>query len=278
MSSIKIVLPDSIVSIIQEVVETVRQQNGINSELVKDSIFGILESHCTVIYYPLTNEKNRGFHIKKLVNDSLEDFVYINTDKTVEQQVFTAAHELGHIFKVYDKVCNMALQRDITLDRMDQDYEEKVTDRFAAELLMPEDIFRKATIDYSTELNMKNDVSLLQILKLIAKLMDSFMSPFNAVRKRLYEIRVIDDKADNYMSDRKVLLEKMIDCMKRDDNRLISSKTDVKTISGLRELLESAVKNDSVDRSLIQKIRADFGIEELEVPDNLTINLFGAES
>ena len=70
---------------------------------IKEGIFGMLESSCTVLYYSI-DDVNCGFHVKKIVGDRLEDFVYINTNKAVEIQIFTAAHELGHIWQVAEKV------------------------------------------------------------------------------------------------------------------------------------------------------------------------------
>ena len=33
---------------------------------IRDDIFGILENQCTVVYFPIEDKKNRGFHIKKM--------------------------------------------------------------------------------------------------------------------------------------------------------------------------------------------------------------------
>ena len=104
---------------------------------IKDGIFNILEEKCTVIYYPFPEEKNRGFHLKKIVGNELRDFVYINTGKTIEQQVFTAAHEMGHVWNVSKKVRDLAINKGLEIGDID---DEKVTDRFAAELLMPKHI------------------------------------------------------------------------------------------------------------------------------------------
>ena len=68
---------------IQDIITDIKEQCIIQNTAIRDSIFSILENHCTVIYYPMENEKNRGFHIKKIVKDNLEDFVYINTAKPI---------------------------------------------------------------------------------------------------------------------------------------------------------------------------------------------------
>lgn len=274
MNRKEIVLPKDIVLIIQQIVQDYKKDNHLE-EVVKDGIFDLLESKCTVIYYPFPDEKNRGFYIRKLVKDKLEDFVYINTEKTVEYQVFTAAHELGHIYRVYNKVCDIAHSQGVVLDRDDREYEEKITNRFAAELLMPESMFRKKIKDYADELDLKHNPSVVGILKLIAKLMDYFMSSFNAVRKRLFEVGVIDKSSNEKLSHHKETLGMIIDMLKQDDNALINSKTGVKTISGLRGFLEEAEKVSTVDKSLICKIKADFELEDIDFQDDFIISFSG---
>lgn len=95
---------EKIVRAIQDVIIQIRKEYVINNTIIRDDVLGILEKYCTVLYYPLPQEKNCGFHIKKIVKQELKDFVYINTAKPLETQVFTAAHELGHIWKVAEKV------------------------------------------------------------------------------------------------------------------------------------------------------------------------------
>jgi len=267
----EIVLSNEIIKIIKNIVLEIKSNNNINS-IVKDAVFQILEKKCTVIYYPLSDEKNRGFHIKRLVNDKLEDFVYINTDKTIEQQVFTAAHELGHIYKVYDRVVDLASGVGIDLDINDQDYEEKVTDRFAAEFIMPENEFIDFVTDYATNNNFKERVLVFDMLKLIAKLMDDFMSPFNAVRKRLYEIEAIDAASDQYLRDNKIELEKYVDSLKNDENSLINGNTGVKTISGLRSFIDKASSSVDTDKVLIKKIKKEFGLEDIVLTDQIVFS------
>ena len=91
-------------NVIREIVSHIKKECIIQNTAIRDDIFSILEDKCTVMYYPLQNEKNRGFHIKRIVKNQLEDFVYINTAKPIVEQIFTAAHELGHIFEVSKKV------------------------------------------------------------------------------------------------------------------------------------------------------------------------------
>ena len=248
---------------IRKEIEKIRKENHM-AIIVKDSIFDVLNKKCTVIYYPLPDEKNRGFHIKKLVGDKLEDFVYINTDKTVEQQVFTAAHEMGHVCNVFKDIALLAELDGLEVDLDDEDFEEKVTDRFAAELLMPETEFKQKTHKYLNSIGAEDYVLLPDLMKIIAELMDDFLAPFNAVRKRLYEIGAISDSVDNYLRENKIKLEKYIDVIKKDENSLINSKTSIRMIPGLRDLINDASSRADVDKGLIEKIKADFAVEDID--------------
>ena len=266
-----IVLTRDIVLDIQKVViEIMKEHLSSPDYIIKEGIFDILEKKCTVIYYPLSNEINRGFHIRRLVKDKIEDFVYINTEKTVEQQVFTAAHELGHIYDVYSKVCDLTRKRGENLDKFDQDFEEKVTDRFAAELIMPEVIFTEITKEYIKSNKLSNHTSLFGLLVMMAKLMDYFTSPFDAIRKRLFETDFIDDKTNRLFSDNKDELIKIIELLKKEDNSVINSKTEVKTISGLRSVINEAIKCEKTDKNLIKKLKNDFELEDVDKIDQQT--------
>ncbi len=262
-----IILTNDVVKDIQELIKEIKEECGIPVDSISQGqIFGILEEHCTVIYYPLKNERNRGFHIQRLVKGELQDFVYINTEMTYEQQVFTAAHELGHIFKVYSKVCDKSKKKGIDLNPDDLDYEEKVTDRFAAEFIMPEDVFIKR----AEKLEINNTQSLNDLLRKICILMGEFLSPFDAVRKRLYEVGQISLSTNNYISAQKEKLDILINKFKKDENTTTNAVTRVKTISGLREFIHSASKCDSTDKMLLNRLKSDFNFEEI---DNLDVNL-----
>ena len=71
----------------------------------------------------------------------------INTNNTRERQAFSATHELGHICRVDQRV------RERVPFECDNDAEmnEKIIDRFAAELLMPRDLFIEAINNWFKE-------------------------------------------------------------------------------------------------------------------------------
>lgn len=263
---------DVIVGLIKKVISQLRNDIEI-PRIVKEAIFELLGSRCTIIYYPLENEINRGFHIKKIVNGKLEDFVYINTDKTMEQQVFTAAHEMGHVFKISNEVQKLASGIGFELE-MNDELEEQITDRFAAELLMPEEEFRHLFAKNIEEFGYSNQITLLQLFRVIAKLMDDFMCPYNSVRKRLFEVGLLkDDELQKYLKNNKKKHEELAEVLKKDNNSPINSTTNVKTISGLRSLIEKASVSANVDLMLVEHIKKAFELEDVTTDGDLTIEI-----
>ena len=57
--------------------------------------------------------------------------MYINTAKTIAEQVFAAAHELGHVWGVATQVWELAGEHGV----LESKIEERIINRFAAELL-----------------------------------------------------------------------------------------------------------------------------------------------
>ncbi len=263
---------ESVVDIIRDVVQDIKMENNING-IIKDGIFEVLEKKCTVIYYPINDRKNRGFHIKKLVKNELQDFVYINTAKTVEQQIFTAAHEMGHVFKVGQRFLEKLSGSGVEVTEFSNDDEEKVVDRFAAELLMPFDMFEKSVQEYIDANGFEEVLSVIDLLKMIAKLMGEYMSPFNAVRKRLVELGFFDKAADDYLRKNKIMLEAIVDQMKKDDNSILSSGTNVKMISGLRDIVVTAEGMPGVNQGLVLKLKRDFELDDIELKDTIVFKL-----
>ena len=259
---------NEVVNAIQDEIAEIRKKYVINNDIIRDDVFGILEKYCTVLYYPIEDEKNCGFHIKKIVNDKQEEFVYINSAKTLEEQVFTAAHELGHIWNVAQHVWEATVQKgELCL----QD-EEAITNRFAAELLMPTKIFRETFKEHLKNENMNiKSVTLGDLAKLIALQMNDYLVPYDAVRKRLHEADIITDAGRDFLKGKKIreyvtdAVEKYINEM----NTRLGEKKATTTISGIRNLLEEAERKSSLDSYSIQKIKSDFNIEEVTTEEQI---------
>lgn len=255
---------------IKEIALKIREDCIINNTAIRDDIFGILEEKCTVIYYPLENEKNRGFHIKRIVKERLEDFVYINTAKPIAEQIFTAAHELGHIFEVAEKV-RIKMGKE---DPFTKQCEEYITSRFAAELLMPEEAFKKAFMVYINGMSHVNGkIKLDDLVRIMVMQMNTFMVPYEAVRRRLVETGVVDSVAAKLLATKEKDILRIVDILSKYQNSYLEKETGSKTISGMRELLEAAKRRDDIDEYLVKRIKQDLEIIEIPESENVEVRI-----
>ena len=157
-------LPNTVTDSIKEFIS---QKQIPTSPLIRDDIFNILEKYCTVLYFPLKNEENDGCHVQRFVNNQVENFVYINTHKSIEKQIFTAAHELGHILEL-----NLFL-KDHCPD-YNTELEETAMNQFAALVLMPDEIFLSQVKNNFTKYSTESDTITFENL-ICAICMSSFV-------------------------------------------------------------------------------------------------------
>lgn len=256
---------EKVVEAIKKIILDIKEECIIQNTAIRDSIFGILESKCTVIYYPLENEKNRGFHIKKIVGNNLEDFVYINTAKPIAEQIFTAAHVFGHIWEVAEKVWNvLGCEK-----KPSEEDEEYITNLFAAELLMPTEAFRNAFFAHMKELGIgPGKVKLDDLIQVIVMQMSDFMVPYESVRKRLEETDITNKEVADYLSSREEQALKLVAMFTKDLNTYLGHGTGAKTVSGIRTLLESAESQENVDLYLLKKIKKDFDMTDITISED----------
>ena len=259
---------------IRDIVDEIKKMCIIENTAIRDDIFGILENQCTVVYFPISDKKNRGFHIKRIVGNQLEDFVYINTNKPVAEQIFAAAHELGHIFRVAERVWKLMGKS----GKPTEQEEEEITNLFAAELLMPDKAFRKNFFAHMNELEISpGKVRMDEVIRLIVCEMGDFMVPYEAVRRRLVETNIMDEHSANLLEKQSAQAEELVKAYLSDQNTYLGKGTGVRTISGLRTLLEKAEKKPGVDQFLIQKLKMDFEVKEIK-DNNFEIHIEGDDS
>lgn len=257
-----------IVLAIQKVVNEIKKNYLIENDVLRDYVFEILEKHCVVLYYPLKDEKSNGFHTKKIVKDELKDFVYINTAKPLELQVFTAAHEMGHVWQVAQKVW-----KDLGYDEqglvLEEKIEENITNRFAAELLMPEKTFVKIFYQKKSEMRLTGaSITVDDLLRITAILMNTFLVQYDAIRKRLFETGIINETGKKLLKDNHKEYRQRIQIYAKDQNSLLERASYNKTIPGIRELIEQVEMQRSMSGIVINKIKKDFGIEDLKMEDD----------
>ena len=256
--------------VIQKIVSDIKNKCIIKNVAIRDNIFGILEDNCTVIYYPLENEKNRGFHIKRIVKNELEDFVYINTAKPIAEQIFAAAHEFGHIFEVSDKVWKLMEYSGFPTE----EDEEYITNRFAAELLMPAEVFKQSFLENMKELGIKSGkVKVDNLVRVMVMQMNAFMVPYEAVRRRLVEVGLMQQSAADFLESKEEEILHLVELLTQYQNSYLERGTGRKTISGIRELIEEAETRENIDDFLVKRIKRDLEIVDMPETDELEINI-----
>ena len=248
-------LPESVVIGIKKFIE----DNDLSSEiLLRDGIFSLLEKHCTVLYYPQENEENDGCHVKRLINNEIVSFVFINTHKSIEKQVFTAAHELGHIL-------DLSRYLKINCPDFKPDMDEIAMNKFAALLLMPDSIFTKELQSNLKNYSLREErIALDDLIKLSLYLMDIFFVPFKAVIIRMFESGVLSKEIAEGIVNDKGILEKINDYIKTLGYKRLRIRSEKKSIKDFAELLDKAEKSDAFSASKINSIRAKMDLPEIK--------------
>ena len=255
-------LSQEIVIAIQEVIQEKKEQKAFHDNLViKDGIFDILEKHCKVLYYPVKNTNNCGFHTKRFVKNELVHFAYINTAKPLAEQVFAAAHELGHALDIAQNVM-AKLGR---LDELSSKLEEDIVNRFAAELLMPEELFL-TNLNFYKEKFVDNagSPSFIDMCHIILMQMHFFMTSYGSVRKRLVETSVIGEEQEKVLIKHDEFVLKYLKTFSRELNTMLDTSTNKIAIPELRELIEKVEEKGLLDKNFVCKVKHDFGIDDLD--------------
>lgn len=186
---------DKYLSIIMQEVSDIRREYSLNSDSpICDYIFAILKNECILLEWPEDKQLDLdGFSTDKVVNGQLETIVYINSAKNKEKQNFCAAHELGHRHKL-ERLISDAFPGDMFIPSTIED----IMNRFAAELMMPANDFKKRGSElYSKclgKIGDKNVVFVKKLLQAIVQLMDFYYVPYKAVVIRFKEMDIISSE------------------------------------------------------------------------------------
>lgn len=272
--------------IIKDVARTVRKEHGLSeSTVIGDYIFSILQDDCTVLQWPEENQPDLdGFSTIKVIGGIEKNVVYINTAKNTEKQNFCAAHELGH---------QSGLERYIK-DRYYEDIFtsniiEKIMNRFAAELMMPEADFRKQSKTYIKKYGKDgSSLSVRAAICIVIHLMDFYYMPYKAVVYRLRELHIFAEDACSLLEkidmENKDIVDKQIDLM--GITRLRSATNKCQVSEPINDI-EKCLKDPEINKYLSAKERAeyckDLGIDtheeeilkELQDLDNKKVLLAG---
>ena len=248
-----------------------RQHPALKNEFVnpilREDIFDLLSRECTVIYFPLENEENDGFHVQMPVNGEKQHFVYINTEKPLQKQIYAAAHELGHIWTDNG--------RNIGITPVSPEEDDALMNRFAAELLMPEEVFGALAGKKLEELKSgPGKISVENFFRVVAYLMDEFFVPFQAVVRRFGEVGILDrqtckDIEENHYKEHAEGRKMLEDCINEGGYlKLLAEPNKKKGMTGFTELLNQAETHGVFRPEKVEYLRKELNLPRVDDSGN----------
>lgn len=269
----KTVLNKDIINIIIREIDILREKNNIVNPILRNDVFALLEAQaCTVLYYPL-DDAIEGFRTHKYVNGKYEEFVYINTANPEDIQIFTAAHELGHLINIDQKVC-----KELNIQDATKKMREDIIDRFATELLMERSSFTKIfDIKVYEYVNGKGIISSENMVKTIVYLMDFFMVPYDSVVRRLHEIKRISEKVRDDLLDKDKISATLIEKTIEEGKYKRLKPTQIKSFGELSQLLEKLDNAGEISEQRLKNIMEVFEIKEFEIKNKSSVGTIQLE-
>ncbi len=260
---------------IQKLTFEIKRENDLVEKLIRDDVFNVLQNmaDCIVVYYPIPSEASEdgcdGCHVVRTVKGVKKQLVFINTANTRERQAFSVAHELGHIWNVDGRL--KQLLPEISFDV------EDVINRFAAELLMPEDIFVKQAVAKLSKMskgnmgtNDKERITMIDIIRVIVYLMNYFFAPFKSVVMRFDEVGIIIDSStkDRLLKYKDSLYVDTI--IQEEQYNRLGIKTYKKSIANLADKLDEIERRDLFSKNKIEAIRDKFELKDVREDKGMT--------
>lgn len=250
-----------IVQMIQKFISQKRGEKHIVNEVIRDDVFAVLREECIVLFYPLDDKSVEGCHMIKPVNGEMKQFVFIDTAKAVQEQTWTAAHELGHVWQVDGYVKEQ-------LDQCEWDCESLVN-RFAAELLLPEKIFRKVLAHQLEEYQYKGPVmSKVMMVRLVTYLMNYFCTPYKAIIRRFSELGYIAKSAEEkYLKGFKqqnALYKRLI---KENQYTRLETVNKACSMGSIEQDINLLEKNEIYSDKKVDRLRKMFRLSRIDVGD-----------
>lgn len=165
-------------------------------------------------------------------------FIGLNTSSFYDEQIFAIAHEIYHHITQSGK----AYVQDMEYEDM---LTEKKADRFAAELLLPEEALRTAVVRMSGISDMRK-VPEARLLRFVARVQCEWWMPYQAIINRLYEEGFIDNRQYEKLYEidcrsEDGMYRRLLRNMDAEISELLNKKT--KTIGVSNKIVETVISN-----------------------------------
>lgn len=186
-----IVLSKAEVEEVKKIADDTRKFFGIYSDVpIANDILMLLEKNGIILCeYPF--EESQGSHTDAAITwyeteDGPMTFIGLNTSLYYDEQIFALAHELYHFRTKTGKA--------YITDVDDEDaITERKADRYAAELLLPQQVLEsRVFVEFSAE--DINQASKLRLLRFIARLQCEWWLPYRSIVNRLKEEDYLNDE------------------------------------------------------------------------------------
>ena len=235
----------------------IEERKNIQTYGVKDIFSFVAQKGIHLIRYPFGKDKILGFSTffegKKVIVS--------NSSEILSREIFTIAHELGHVIYDLENKTN-----DVKIDfNMDDDSEyiaENISEKrafyFAKWFLMPEEELRKY-IKY--ELKKKyQELNALDVVRMQLE----FMVSFSALVVRLYELGIISLNHKSNLFDKRDELTSRALFKKLDANESLLKATEVVEVpASYLEYVTSNYENEYIPYTSLEKAFSLIGIDPL---------------
>ena len=172
---------------IKELANKTRKEIGLHPDVpVADDILRYLESKNIIIcHYPFKDGLHFDANITIFHTDKEPlEFIGLNSNLFYDEQIFALAHELYHYLTKSGLAYSENDKANVSI--------EKMADRFAAELLLPEEVLKNIVIRTFHHRNL-NEIPELRLLRFIALLQIEWWLPYRSVLKRLDEENLLSN-------------------------------------------------------------------------------------
>lgn len=236
-------------------------------EKCKVSRYGIIDlfKECErcgykLIRYPLGEDADLGFTLKK-DNDTV---IFTNTCSRLSREIFTLAHEIGHVILHMDEDHSF-IDDNITITGRSTDEKEQEANYFAACLLMPTDDVEKF-IDLELKNFEQDSLSAMDI----ARIMSEFNVSFDMALNRLESLGKIKSKQKLQLDNEKI--EKRVGNLLRSVGGNARLNIPSKEIDIPYEYIDYVIYNfnhNAIPKETLEKVLACYQLSIEDISDRL---------
>ncbi|MDO4338268.1 MAG: ImmA/IrrE family metallo-endopeptidase [Eubacteriales bacterium] len=210
--------------------------------------------------YPLGENADLGFTVKR-DNDII---IFTNSCSRLSREIFTLAHELGHIILHLEGDISF-IDDNVTITGRSTDEKEQEANYFAACLLMPSDDIRRF-IDLEIQCFENKGLSAMDI----ARIMSEFNVSFDMALNRLESLGIIDANQKFRLDNEKV--EKRVGNLLRSVGGNAGLNAPANEIDIPHEYIDYVIYNynhNAVPRETLEKVLACYHLSIEDVGDKL---------